>query len=256
MVFRLFVFQIRIRDYFCILLGGPFGTIHWFSKFCQAFMVPLRFFVVLWICSDSGDPNLHRGECFAPYPGQLPGGPIASAGAIARRNPAMESGLFRSSGRFFDWNTWISGNPFTQDATIWLNLVFPKYQLWALRNEKVIRSQATVVHDTEISKTRNFRISKLVVEIKNMDCFYIWMKYWSKMVAPLACALRFGKNHRYHQNLHEKICGIAQPWSLVNLFWCRKLYLTTHGAHITQRPLGFATYGALCMAEKGAKHPP
>ena len=83
------------------------------------------------------------------------------------------------------WNRWISGNPPTHVVTICLKFIFPKYQLWTLRNEKVIPDQATVVHDTEILKTRNFRKywRWWAVLVANMLKFYRWREFQCLMAA-------------------------------------------------------------------------
>ena len=77
------------------------------------------------------------------------------------------------------WKTWIPGNPPDHAAAMFSKIIFWKYQLWALRNEKVIRSQATVVHDTEILKTRNFRKcwSWWTVSAANMLKFSRWREF-------------------------------------------------------------------------------
>ena len=74
---------------------------------------------------------------------------------------------------------WISEKCCSQVASIFSKNIPWTYHVWALWINKVIRGHATVVHDTEILKTRNFRKcwSWWTVSAANMLKFSRWREF-------------------------------------------------------------------------------
>ena len=124
--------------------GGPFGQL-----ICSNFLAGANFnasrrraFSCKWLVE-----WLHRrvipGKANVTRRVVTPKSYCTSRGDCPTKPGHGISGVANLKSDFRCWNKWIPGNSPTQAASICLNFIFPKYELWALRNEKVIRCHAT-----------------------------------------------------------------------------------------------------------------